>query len=151
MPDPASRLSSTAAPVGDGGPLSRPRRWTVPAGRVGHGFAVTPAYYFRLLRAWAQAGYVVAAPVSSLGNAHAPGGPAEADILNQPGDMSFVITHLLTAGADRRNPLAGLIDPGAVAVTGQSDGGETALAVAYDRYYRDLRNPDPRSTSRLDR
>jgi dienelactone hydrolase len=105
----------------------------------GHGFAVTPAYYFRLLRAWAQAGYVVAAPVFPLGNAHAPGGPDEADIVNQPRDMSFVITHLLAAGADRRSPLAGLIDPGAVAVSGQSDGGETALAVAYDRYYRDRR------------
>jgi hypothetical protein len=42
-------------------------------------------------------------------------GPDEADIVNQPGDMSFVIRHLLTASADRRNPLAELIDPGAVA------------------------------------
>ena len=105
----------------------------------GHGFAVTPAYYFRLLRAWAQAGYVVAAPVFPLGNAHAPGGPDEADIVNQPRDMSFVITQLLAAGADHRSPLAGLIDPGAVAVSGQSDGGETALAVAYDRSYLDRR------------
>ena len=63
----------------------------------GHGFAVTPAYYYRLLRAWAQAGYVVAAPVFPLGNAHAPGGPVEADIVNQPRDMSFVITRLLAA------------------------------------------------------
>ena len=105
----------------------------------GHGFAVTPAYYFRLLRAWAQAGYVVAAPIFPLGNAHAPGGPDEADIVNQPRDMSFVITHLLAASADHRSPLAELIDPGAIAVSGQSDGGETALAVAYDRYYRDRR------------
>jgi predicted dienelactone hydrolase len=105
----------------------------------GHGFAVTPAYYFRLLRAWAKAGYVVAAPVFPLGNAHALGGPDEADIVNQPRDMSFVITRLLAASADRRSPLAGLIDPDAIAVSGQSDGGETALAVAYDRYYRDRR------------
>jgi predicted dienelactone hydrolase len=105
----------------------------------GHGFAVTPAIYFRLLRAWAQAGYVVAAPVFPLGNAHAPGGPDEADIVNQPRDMSFVITRLLAAGARRRGPLAGLIDPNRVAVSGQSDGGETALAVAYDRHYLDRR------------
>lgn len=105
----------------------------------GHGFAVTPAYYFRLLRAWTQAGYVVAAPVFPLGNAHARGGPDEADIVNQPRDMSFVITRMLAASADRRNPLAGLIDPRRIVVSGQSDGGETALAVAYDRYYLDRR------------
>ncbi len=50
----------------------------------GHGFAVTPAYYWRLLRSWAQAGYVVAAPVFPLENQHAPGGPNEADLANQP-------------------------------------------------------------------
>jgi dienelactone hydrolase len=105
----------------------------------GHGFAVTPAYYFRLLRSWARAGYVVAAPVFPLGNAHAPGGPNEADIVNQPRDMSFVITRLVAASADSRSPLAGLIDPRRIAVSGQSDGGETALAVAYDRPYLDRR------------
>ncbi len=62
----------------------------------GHGFAVTPAYYFRLLRAWARAGYVVAAPVFPLENANAPGGPNESDLVNQPRDMSFVITSMLT-------------------------------------------------------
>ena len=39
----------------------------------GHGFTLTPARYARLLRAWAQAGYVVAAPVFPLENANAPG------------------------------------------------------------------------------
>ncbi len=105
----------------------------------GHGFAVTPAYYFRLLTAWARAGYVVAAPVFPLENAHAPGGPDEADIVNQPRDMSFVITRLLAADVGRRGPLAGLIDPRRIAVSGQSDGGETALAVAYYSNYRDRR------------
>lgn len=105
----------------------------------GHGFAATPASYSRLLRAWAQAGYVVAAPVFPLENAHAPGGPDERDIINQPRDMSFVITRMLAASAARRGPLAGLIDPHRIAVSGHSDGGETALAVAYDRHYFDRR------------
>jgi dienelactone hydrolase len=105
----------------------------------GHGFAVRPADYFRLLRAWARAGYVVAAPVFPLGNANAPGGPNEADIVNQPRDMSFVITRLLATSAGGQGPLAGLIDPRRVAVSGQSDGGETALAVGYDGYYVDRR------------
>jgi dienelactone hydrolase len=105
----------------------------------GHGFAVTPAIYYRLLRAWAQAGYVVAAPVFPLENAHAPGGPDESDLVNQPRDMSVVISGLLAAAQAPGGRLAGLIDPHRVAVSGQSDGGETALAAAYDRFYRDPR------------
>jgi dienelactone hydrolase len=118
-------------------PLGVPR----PVGLVvfGHGFAVTPAYYFGLLRAWAQAGFVVAAPVFPLGNKWAPGGPDENDIVNQPRDMSFVISRLLAASARPGGPLSGLIDPGEIAVAGQSDGGSTALAAAYDSAFRDRR------------
>ncbi len=105
----------------------------------GHGFAVTPEIYGAMLDAWARAGYVVAAPVFPLENADAPGGPDESDLVNQPRDMSLVITRLLTADAVPGGALAGLIAPRAIAVAGQSDGGETALAVAYDRYYRDSR------------
>jgi fermentation-respiration switch protein FrsA (DUF1100 family) len=99
----------------------------------GHGFALTPAPYAALLRTWAAAGYVVAAPIFPLENAHAPGGPDETDIVNQPGDMSLVITQL------ERGPLGRLIDRHAIAVAGQSDGGMTALATAYDTPYLDTR------------
>jgi len=105
----------------------------------GHGFAVTPAPYTALLRAWARAGYVVAAPVFPLGNADAPGGPNERDLVHQPRDMSFVITRLAALGAARSGFLAGRVDPRKVAVSGQSDGGDTALAVAYDPRYQDPR------------
>jgi dienelactone hydrolase len=105
----------------------------------GHGFAVTPALYARLLQSWARAGYVVAAPVFPLESANAPGGPDESDLINQPTDMSFVISRLLSANATAAGPLAGLLDPGHIAVAGQSDGGETALAVADSRRYRDRR------------
>ena len=118
-----------------------PESMTRPVGLVvfGHGYAVTPAFYFRLLRTWAAAGYVVAAPVFPLSNRHAPGGPDAADIVNQPRDMSFVITRLLALSAGRSGPLAGLIDPERIAVAGQSDGAATALAVASDSRYRDSR------------
>jgi dienelactone hydrolase len=101
----------------------------------GHGFAVTPGIYARLLTAWARAGYVVAAPFFPLENEDAPGGPDERDLVNQPGDMSFLITAL--TGPD--SALRRLIDPDEIAVAGQSDGGETALAVSYDRAFRDPR------------
>jgi dienelactone hydrolase len=105
----------------------------------GHGFAVTPALYQRLLQSWAHAGYVVAAPVFPLENANAPGGPNEGDLSNQPADMSFVISSLLAASSAGSGPLAGLIDPSRIAVAGQSDGGDTALAVAYNEHFHDPR------------
>jgi predicted dienelactone hydrolase len=105
----------------------------------GHGFAVTPDLYKRLLQAWARAGYVVAAPVFPLENANAPGGPDETDLVNQPADMSFVISRMLAASHAGSGPFAGLIDPAQIAVSGQSDGGDTALAVAYDQHYHDRR------------
>jgi fermentation-respiration switch protein FrsA (DUF1100 family) len=105
----------------------------------GHGFAVTPRLYGRLLQSWASAGYVVAAPVFPRGNSNAPGGPDESDIVNQPSDMSFVISRLLEASHDGSGPLAGLIDASHIAVSGHSDGAVTALAVAYSRRFRDPR------------
>jgi predicted dienelactone hydrolase len=105
----------------------------------GHGFATTPLLYRRLLRAWAAAGYLVAAPLFPLGNADAPGGPNEDDIVNQPRDMSFVIGRLLAANESADSPLRGVVDPGRIAVAGQSDGAETAFATAYERPWHDRR------------
>ncbi|HEV3230218.1 MAG TPA: hypothetical protein VGY97_12135 [Solirubrobacteraceae bacterium] len=105
----------------------------------GHGFRLSPRPYERLLSAWARAGYVVAAPVFPLENANAPGGPNEADLVNQPRDMTFLISRLLAASAAPKDPLSGLIDPKHIAVAGHSDGAETALAVAYDRFFVDRR------------
>ena len=105
----------------------------------GHGYASTPMWYRRLLHAWAEAGYVVAAPIFPLGNADAPGGPNEQDIVNQPRDMSFVITRMLAASASASSPLHGLVDPERIAVAGQSDGAETAYATAFESPWRDRR------------
>jgi dienelactone hydrolase len=104
-----------------------------------HGYDITPAPYGRLLTAWAQAGYVVAAPLFPLTNADAPGGPDESDIVNQPADISFVISQMLRADTRRHGLLSRLLNPRAVAVAGQSDGGSTALAAAYNEHFVDHR------------
>ena len=105
----------------------------------GHGFTKTPAPYAPLLTAWARAGYVVAAPVFPLENANAPGGPNEADLINQPRDMSFVITRLLALSSRPGDAVSHLINPAKIAVAGHSDGGDTALTAAYDSRFRDSR------------
>ncbi|MGI8412926.1 MAG: alpha/beta hydrolase family protein [Solirubrobacteraceae bacterium] len=120
-----------AAPAREHGPF--------PLIVFGHGFAVTPGPYAALLQSWARAGYVVAAPVFPLGSANAPGGPDESDLINQPDDMRFVITRLLADSRSASGPLAGLLAPSRIAVSGQSDGGDTALAVAYDGHFFDPR------------
>ena len=104
-----------------------------------HGFDGTPASYASLLHHWASAGFVVAAPLFPRTNQHSPGGPDEADVVNQPADISFVISNLLALDADSSSPLHALIDAGRIAVAGHSDGAETALAVADARLLRDSR------------
>jgi predicted dienelactone hydrolase len=104
-----------------------------------HGFDVTPDTYARLLRAWAQAGYVVAAPAFPLTNANALGGADESDLVNQPKDMSVVISRMLARNGAGYGVLSELINPSQIGVAGQSDGGSTALAVAYNRHYVDHR------------
>lgn len=96
-----------------------------------HGFTLMPDTYSALLDAWARAGFVVAAPVFPGENAHARGGPNEADLVNEPTDIHVVITRLLQTSLP--------IDPSRIAVAGQSDGGVAALGAAYAQRLRDPR------------
>jgi len=103
-----------------------------------HGFALTTESYNGLLTAWVRAGYVVAAPRFPLERPDAPGGPSRSDLVNEPGDVRFVISRLLALAA-RRGALGGRIDQREIAVAGHSDGGVAVLAVAFDRRFRDRR------------
>jgi fermentation-respiration switch protein FrsA (DUF1100 family) len=69
----------------------------------------------------------------------APGGPTEADLVNEPADMSFVISRMLAQSTRANGPFSGLLERNRIAVSGQSDGGDTALAVAFDKPLRDAR------------
>ena len=98
-----------------------------------------------IVRAWGQHGIQIFNAKHLVGNFNSHLRDAvflfadEADIVNQPADMSFVIDQLLAANSVAGGPLSGLIDPARIAVAGHSDGGETALAVAYARPFLDNR------------
>ena len=94
------------------------------------GFRQCPGGYSDLLRAWASAGYVVAAVNFPRTNCHLGTEAYEADLVNQPRDMSYVLTRLLALNARPGDPFSGLLDPHEVGAAGQSDGGDTVAALA---------------------
>lgn len=87
----------------------------------------------------ASHGYVVAATDYPLSFSGAPGGPTVLDVINQPGDWSFVLDAVLAMGNDTADPLHGLVDGEHVAATGLSLGGLTTLLVTYHAEVRDPR------------
>lgn len=103
------------------------------------GFDVAPEAYARLLNSWAAAGYVVADPAYPFTSPNAPGGVIRSDIVHHPADLSFVISSLLSAGSASSGPLSHLIDPSAIGVIGQSDGGDVSLAAVANTCCRDAR------------
>jgi dienelactone hydrolase len=94
------------------------------------GFRQCPGAYSDLLRAWASAGYVVAAVNFPRTNCHLGAEADEPDLVNQPRDMSYVLTRLLALSARPGDPFSGLLDPDEVGAAGQSDGGDTVVALA---------------------
>lgn len=102
------------------------------------GYDVTPDVYAPLLDTWVRAGFVVVAPsfpdTNPTAVAAARVGDAEDDVVNQPGDLAFVIRSSLSASegtAPGCAVLHGLVAPGQVGVAGQSDGGDTVAMFSY--------------------
>jgi dienelactone hydrolase len=94
-----------------------------------HGYDVTPDTYRHLLHSWAMAGFVVVAPEFPLETA---GGPLdENDLMNEPADISAVISAVLSRSATGSGVLSHLVDPGRIAVAGHSDGAVAALGSAF--------------------
>lgn len=93
------------------------------------GYRQCSASYAVLLREWASAGYVVAAVNFPRTNCFDVN-PDEADLVNQPADMTYVIRQLRHMSGMPGGELAGMISPTKVAVAGHSDGGDTVAALA---------------------
>ncbi|HEY0700145.1 MAG TPA: chlorophyllase, partial [Micromonospora sp.] len=67
-----------------------------------HGLGASPADYAGLLRRWAAAGFVVAAPTYPHTGRGAEQNPF--DVLNQPADASYVLTRLLALDGRADDP-----------------------------------------------
>ena len=107
-----------------------------------HGFSSDRSGGAYLAEHLASLGYVVMAADFPLTNRRAPGGPQVKDVINQPGDVSFLIDQALAFNSDQAHPLAGMIDAQRIGLMGISLGGMTTLLSAY---HHDMADPRVRA------
>ncbi len=128
--DPRTLLTDVRYPLAAGpAAAARPAAGPLPLIVFGPGFMQCDAPYSALLRAWASAGYVVAAVNFPRSDCLTGAAATESDLVNQPADVSYVITRMLRLSAGH-GFLAGRLSPHEIAITGQSDGGDTVAAIA---------------------
>jgi len=104
-----------------------------------HGFLSFHREGLYLARFLASHGYTVLAVDYPLTGYAAPDGPLMRDVVNQPGDVSYLITTLLARNSNRADPLYATIDPARIAVAGTSLGGLTSMLATFHPRMRDAR------------
>lgn len=104
-----------------------------------HGFMSFRANGAYLAKHLASHGYFVVAANFPLTHFGAAGGPQIADVVNQPGDVSFLIDRLITWSSDPENRYFGCIDRERIAAVGVSLGGLTTTLLAYHPVWHDKR------------
>lgn len=104
-----------------------------------HGFSSSRREGAYLAEQLASLGYVVIAPEFPLTNLSAPGGPRVQDVVNQPGDVSFLIDRLLALGKTSGHRLESQVDGARVGAVGLSLGGLTTTLVSFHPEWRDPR------------
>jgi dienelactone hydrolase len=108
------------------------RRGPYPLIVYSHGNSSNGTAYEPMLRQWASAGYVIAAPDYPLSKKDAPGGGDISDVAEQPADARFVIDRVLASSARRSGTLSRLVDPKRVGASGHSLGAITTYRLAYE-------------------
>ncbi len=105
-----------------------------------HGLDGHPDKFTELNRAWAAAGYVVAAPAFPLTNNMVPGdNDNSAGVAEQPADVTFLISQLLQENQAKGSRLHRAIDPERIGAGGLSLGGATTYGVTFNECCADTR------------
>ena len=118
--------------VGPGGTAESPNApglfddW--PVVLFAEGYNANLGYYHDVVHHLAASGYVVLFPFFPLATS---GGPLnESDLVNEPGDVTFVLEQAIAFNS-AAGVLHGMLDTSHLALVGQSDGGEAVLGAAY--------------------
>ncbi len=122
---PAEGSAATAALVQG----ATPAAGRFPIVEFSHGVTANGPVYAAVLAAWVRAGYVVAAPTFPLTSGP---GASIVDEVNQPADVSFLLTSLIALGHEPSDPLFGHLIDDCLAIAGHSLGAVTTLDTAYD-------------------
>jgi predicted dienelactone hydrolase len=96
-----------------------------------HGYTASRGQSAQYTRHLASRGYVVVSPDFPSSHSGAPGGPRLRGVIEQPGDVSYIIDELLLRDAETDWRLAGAIDFDTIGMTGHSLGGLTTLLTVY--------------------
>jgi dienelactone hydrolase len=134
-----SVLALIRYPVRRGSSGSWPTGGPFPLIMFAPGFMQCSSTYENLLRAWVSAGYVVASVDFPRTDCVVGSAAYEPDLVNQPGDVSYVLTQLLALNTQPHGFLSGRLNPHEVAATGQSDGGDTVAALGGNTCCQDHR------------
>ncbi|GAC1529120.1 MAG: hypothetical protein NVS3B12_01970 [Acidimicrobiales bacterium] len=115
---------------------ARPGPWPVIV--FAHGYNRTPTDYATLLQTWAASGYVVVAPYLPGARSDLPGPATEADLGDEPADLSVVVSAVFAA-VSQGSWLTGVADLSRIAAAGHSDGAEAVAGVVLNSGYHDGR------------
>jgi dienelactone hydrolase len=129
---------ATAA-SGTAGHNAAPAKGPLPMLVFGPGFMQCAAPYSKLLKSWASAGYVVVAVNFPQADCKVGTAATESDMVNEPADMSYVISRMLRLSAAHHGRFAGLISSSEIGISGQSDGGDVVAAIAANSCCADRR------------
>jgi predicted dienelactone hydrolase len=105
----------------------------------GHGYMSQYKEGEYILEFLASHGYVAVSVDFPLSTGSSPGGAVVSDVVNQPGDMSFLIDQMLSRTKQVDNLLYGRVDGDRIAALGLSLGGLTTELVAFDPRRKDPR------------
>ena len=96
-----------------------------------HGILGSRRYSLDYTTHLASHGYVVVSADYPLTNLNTPGGVRAGDVLNQPGDVSFLIDSVLGLSRQAGHQLEGAVNEEAIGLTGHSLGGLTTELATY--------------------